>query len=48
MENALRQLKTQLESWPQWQTASSAVLAISGGVDSMCLLHLMLELFQLQ
>ena len=48
MENALRQLKTQLESWPQWQAASSAVLAISGGVDSMCLLHLMLELFQLQ
>lgn len=48
MENALRQLKTQLEAWPQWHTSSSVVLAISGGVDSMCLLHLMLELFQLQ
>lgn len=48
MEPILRQFKTQLETWPEWQTAQKIVLAVSGGVDSMVLMRLMLELCHLQ
>lgn len=48
MEALLRQVKQQLESWPEWKSAHKIVLAISGGVDSMVLLDLMSEMVKLQ
>lgn len=48
MESVLRQFKTKIESWKEWHECKVVVLAISGGVDSMVLLHLMLELTRLQ
>lgn len=48
MEALLRQVKQQLESWSEWGTSRKIVLAVSGGVDSMVLLHIMSELVKLQ
>lgn len=48
MDNLLRQVKNQLESWEEWHKVKTIVLAISGGVDSMVLMQLMLELMSLQ
>ncbi|MGF3071977.1 tRNA lysidine(34) synthetase TilS [Facklamia sp. P12945] len=47
MEATFRQFKNKVESWPGWEECKTIVLAISGGVDSMVLLHLMIELVQL-
>lgn len=48
MEALLRQVKRQLESWVEWENSQKIVLAVSGGVDSMVLLHIMSELVKLQ
>lgn len=48
MEALLRQVKRQLESWIEWENSQKIVLAVSGGVDSMVLLHIMSELVKLQ
>lgn len=48
MEALLRQVKQQLESWSEWESSQKIVLAVSGGVDSMVLLHIMSELVKLQ
>ena len=48
MEPLLRQVKQQLDAWPEWTDSKRIVLAISGGVDSMVLLHVMCKLVALQ
>lgn len=48
MEKLLRTVKAQLESWPEWHSAQTVVVAVSGGVDSMVLLKLMRDLMQLR
>lgn len=48
MEALLRQVKQQLDSWKEWGDSKRIVLAVSGGVDSMVLLHVMSEIVNLQ
>lgn len=48
MEPLLRQVKQQLDSWPEWVNSQRIVLAVSGGVDSMVLLHVMCKVVALQ
>lgn len=40
MEKLMREVKAQLESWPAWLEAKTVVLAVSGGVDSLSLIHI--------
>lgn len=44
----LRQIKNQLNNWSEWESSKRIVLAVSGGVDSMVLLDLMLSLVNMQ
>ncbi|MCW6663737.1 tRNA lysidine(34) synthetase TilS [Aerococcaceae bacterium NML190073] len=48
MEKLLRTVKAQLESWSEWHSAQTIVVAVSGGVDSMVLLKVMRDLMQLR
>lgn len=40
----MNRVYSQLRSWPEWHRSRRIVLAISGGVDSMVLLRLMIEI----
>lgn len=48
MEKMIRLVKQQLEQWTAWQEAKTVVVAVSGGVDSMVLWHVMQEIMELQ
>lgn len=43
MEDLFKQVKQQLNEWPEWKKSKRIMLAISGGLDSMVLLSLIIK-----
>ncbi|EFR31755.1 tRNA lysidine(34) synthetase TilS [Eremococcus coleocola] len=48
MEALLKQVKASFDAWPQWQQTDKLVMGVSGGLDSMVLLDLMIKLLALK